>query len=108
MTKKEKVFYTADGVVLGNYWGGGKGWYPAERYKEDTFTTLKNRIKDDFNCGALDSGMGYECLVGSMMVVVKHTIIEYKGKEFENESSRVMWLGKLNKLEAVEVYDSYE
>lgn len=111
MTKKEKVFYTADGVVLGNYWGGGKGWYPAERYNADKFTTLKNRIKDDFESGALsgalDSGMGYESLVGAFMVVIKHTIIEYKGKEFENETSSRMWLGKVNKREAVEVYCRY-
>ena len=108
MTKKEKVFYTADGVVLGNYWGGGKGWYPAERYNADKFTTLKNRIKDDFESGLLDSGMGYESLVGAFMVVVKHTIIEYRGKEFENEKSSRMWLGKVNRDEAVEVYMDYE
>ena len=108
MTEKEKVFYTADGVVLGNYWGGGRGWYPAEKYIEDTFTTLKGIIKKDFGSGALDSGMGYESLVGAMMVIVKHTTIEYKGKEFDNETRSVMWLGKVNKRRADEEYNNIE
>ena len=104
MTKKEIVFYTADGVVLGNLWGSGKGWYPTRKYRDDTFTTLKGLIKQDFKSGALDSGMGFESLEGGMMIVVKHTIIEYNGKEFENETSSRMWLGKVNRKEAVEVY----
>lgn len=106
-SKKERIYYTADGVVLGNFWGGGGGWYPARKYYGGIFTPLKNEIKEDFESGALDSGMGYESLVGAFMVVVKHTIIEYKGKKFENETSSRMWLGSVNKREAVEVYMSY-
>ena len=107
MTKKERVHYTADGIVLGNTWGGGAGYYPARKYHAETFTDLKNEIKEDFESGALDSGMGFESLVGAFMIVVKHTVIEIKGVGFVNQSIRRMWLGKVNKREAKEVYWNY-
>lgn len=107
MSKKERVNYSADGIVLGNLWGGGKGYYPARKYYAETFTKLKNEIKEDFESGALDSGMGYESLLGAMMVITKHIAIEIEGVCFGNESKRRMWLGKINKREAREVYRNY-
>ena len=108
---KEKVHYNANGVVLGNLWVVEKAWYPARIYGGTNFTLMYSEIKEDFESGALDSGMGFESLEGAMMVIVKLTVIEYKGKEFVNKSSRKMWFGKMNKWNkegAEEVYMSYE
>ena len=105
---KEKVHYNANGVVVGNLWGGGEAWYPARIYGGTNFTLMYSEIKEDFKSGALDSGMGFESLEGAMMVVVKHITIDIKGVSFVNVSSRKMWLGKINKREAQVVYLNYE
>jgi len=102
---KEKTHYHAEGIVFGNFWGGGRGYYPAERYREDNFSEMKEIIKEDFEKGALDSGMGYESLVGALMFVTKVSTIEYEGKEYVNESTRKMWLGEIDKEKALDIME---
>lgn len=69
----EKVRFSVHrgGVVLGNLWGGGRGYYPAaiiagefERGEEITMEAAKM-----LDTGALDSGMGYESLMGAVLAI---------------------------------------
>lgn len=58
--------YYLNGVVYGNYWGGGKGCYKAasqcfqEKKDLDNFLTKVQEMKD---LGSLDGGMGYEKVI---------------------------------------------
>lgn len=106
MSKKE-VFYNAYGIVLGNLWGGGRGWYPTRKYKSDKYTDLVRDINEGFSSGTLDSGMGFDGLVGGLMIIEKVTIIYIDGVKFVNTSTRWKWLGKVNKEEAKEVFYRY-
>lgn len=104
----ETVYYTAEGIVFGNYWSGGRGYFRAHTYSAETFTAMKDGIKKDFESGALDGGMGYESLIGALMEITKHTTIVKKGIAFTNKRVSRMWLGKINKREAKEVMRGYD
>ena len=105
--KKERVVYTANGIVVGNLWGGGKGYYPARKYRAKTLSELKKEINSDFKSGGLDSGMGYESLTGALMYVTKHTTIKHGKKDFTNTTTNRMWIGKINKREADKIVMEY-
>lgn len=64
---KQTITYKASGIVLGNYWGGGQGSYAAETLTADTLLELEQQILDGIKDGSLDSGMGYESLIGALM-----------------------------------------
>jgi len=64
-----KYNYKAKGYVLGKFWGGGMGYYPAKTYSDSSLARLKTKIRKDFESGALDSGMGYEELTGTIMYI---------------------------------------
>lgn len=61
------ITYKATGIVLGNCWGGGQGRYKAETLTANSLTELEKQIEDGIKDGSLDSGMGYESLIGAMM-----------------------------------------
>jgi len=85
--QKDIIFYTAGGEVLGNLWGGGKGWYPARAYKHTSKKVLLNEIRKDLKSGALDSGMGYQNLIKANMAITKHTIKRIGNDNFINEKT---------------------
>lgn len=59
--------YRASGYVYGKYWGGGSGAYQAENYKNDNIEELRKEINKDVETGAIDSGMGYQEVLGAIM-----------------------------------------
>ena len=61
------ITYKATGIVLGNYWGGGSGGYKAEMLTANTLKELEQQILAGIADGSLDSGMGYESLIGAVM-----------------------------------------
>lgn len=77
----EKFSYDSTGLVFGNFWGGGKGSYPARQLHAETLEDLVKQAIDGLN-GSLDSGMGYESLIGAMLFVTKTTTIMAKQKPF--------------------------
>jgi len=85
-------FQIGIGVVLGDYWGGGKGWYASD-YRGKVFKTLgelKSFIDKELQTGGLDSGMGYEKLIGYAIWATKIQTIEQHGQLFTNESSELL------------------
>ena len=92
--------YKSNGVVLGNYWGGGQGSYKATTLhsnisKED----LIEQNKKALDSGALDSGMGYESLIGALITIEIITTIEINNKIFTNIEYEDIFIGNLSKEE---------
>jgi len=89
-TKKFK----STGLVYGRYWGGGEGSYPARKISADTKEDLIKQAIEGLN-GSLDSGMGYECLLGASLNITEITTVEIEGKLFTNEETEMEFIGDL-------------
>ena len=94
METKEKVRFISTGIVLGNLWGGGKGAYPATKLAADTREELIEQAKKGLD-GSLDSGMGFESLIGALLFITTITTITRNGKEFENRETEDEFVGEL-------------
>jgi hypothetical protein len=90
----ETVKYRSTGLVFGNFWGGGRGTYPAVKLSADTKEELIKKATEGLD-GSLDSGMGYESLIGAILDITKITSITYGGKTFTNEEVEVEFIGEL-------------
>lgn len=89
--------YKAKGIVLGKYWGGGSGSYAATPLvgftsRKDLLKKAKEKLQD----GSLDSGMGYESLIGALLIVTTVREVELDGRRFTNEETYTTFVGKLN------------
>ncbi len=91
--------YTADGYVMGNLWGGGKGSYPARHIEADTKTELLDKANEMLNDGSLDSGMGYESLTGALLTICEIEIAVIGDKEFSHVDNHIEFIGKVNEVE---------
>lgn len=76
------ITYKATGIVLGNCWGGGICGYAAETLTDNSITGLHKQVEDGIKDGSLDSGMGFESLIGAVMVIDKIDSREIDGKTF--------------------------
>lgn len=102
-----KVKYKSSGIVFGNYWGGGKGGYSATNFEADTKQELINKCNEALEDGSLDSGMGYESLIGALINIEIETTIKVKGKEFTNKEHELEFIGNLTDDEEDFLTDCY-
>ncbi len=63
------ITYKATGIVLGNNWGGGVSGYAATEIGANSLREIREEIEKQLDSGSLDSGMGYESLIGAVMVI---------------------------------------
>jgi hypothetical protein len=91
----KKVKYFSKGLVHGHYWGGGKGCYKAEKLTADTKEELISKATEMLESGALDSGMGYESLIGALLDITQVTTITVDGDLYHNEKSEMEFIGDL-------------
>ena len=94
-----KTKYISKGIVLGNYWGGGKGAYKAETLTAKTKKDLLAENKKMLGDGSLDSGMGYESLIGARLYITKITTKIIGEKPFTNEETTPHFIGSLDDKE---------
>lgn len=94
-----KITYKSTGIVLGNYWGGGKGSYKATSFSSDSYENLIEQNQNALKDGSLDSGMGYESLIGAILNIEKIETIEFEDKKFTHTSSELEFIGDLNEVE---------
>ncbi len=76
------VTYKATGIVLGNCWGGGQAGYAADEINANSLRKLRKEIERQLGNGSLDSGMGFESLIGAIMVIDTIDSREIDGKTF--------------------------
>lgn len=91
----ENKKYVANGIVLGNYWGGGKGYYKAETIAGNSIKEVETLINEKITNGSLDSGMGYESLCGAIMDIQTIETIEHKGKTYTNIERETRYYGEI-------------
>ena len=92
---EKSVKFTAKGHVLGNYWGGGQGAYPTIKFSGDSKEEILEKANAALNDGSMDSGMGYESLIGAILVLKETTKIIVDGKEFVNDEYEEISVGKM-------------
>ena len=104
--------YIATGAVLGNLWGGGKGMYPSEKILNTTEKqTEKNIIKlaeTKLENGTLDSGMGFEGLIGALIEIETIQTIEWNEKQYKSYEYEFFFIGKLTKNEEKELVNYFQ
>ncbi|KKN53865.1 hypothetical protein LCGC14_0598240 [marine sediment metagenome] len=76
------ITYKATGIVLGNNWGGGISGYPANEINANSLRELREEIEEQLESGSLDSGMGYQSLIGAIMTIDTTDSREIDGKVF--------------------------
>ena len=101
-----KIHFTAKGVCLGNLWGGGEGSYPARKYSNDNLKKLIAEIKKDVKSGGIDSGMGFQSMIGALMAITTITTKTIEGKDFINEEEDCVLFGKLTETQKEFLDDS--
>src|SRR3989344_27203 len=94
-----KVKYKSSGIVYGHFWGGGKGGYSARKFEADSKEELIKKCNEALEDGSLDSGMGYESLIGALINIEIETTIKVKGKEFTNKEYELEFIGNLTEEE---------
>jgi len=87
--------YKANGLVYGKYWGGGEGSYQAESYQSKTKKGLDKLINKGVNDGSIDSGMGYQEILGAFMIVEKIITIKKDGEEYKRSEHNGEFYGNL-------------
>lgn len=88
--------YEITGWVYGNYWGGGKGAYPAEKIYSNTLEEGIEKAKQMLDNGSLDSGMGYESLLAARLDIKETTKIKIDEQEFSHEEHDQIFIGNEN------------
>lgn len=98
---------TYDDLQIGDIiWGGGAGFYKARSYSAPTMEELKELINKALDNGSIDSGMGYESLIGATMNICTKTQIFVEDKWFTNTEYQVEHFGYKeipdNKIELIQ------
>jgi hypothetical protein len=97
---KTNVKFESTGLVFGNYWGrGGKGSYPARKLYAETKSDIIEQAEKGLADGSLDSGMGYESLIGALLVITEITTINLKGKNYVHKEDDIIFIGDLSEDE---------
>jgi hypothetical protein len=91
-----KKIYKASGLVYGRYWGGGSGSYPSQKYSSDSLEELTEKLNSDLKGGRLDSGMGFESLIGALISIETIESVEINGKIYSNSDTEEIYIGELN------------
>lgn len=92
---EKKKSYKATGFVLGNLWGGGQGAYRTIELEADTKEALMEKAKVALDDGSIDSGMGFESLVGAVLDITESTMVEIEDEIYINEKYIFDTVGEL-------------
>lgn len=88
--------YIAQGVVYGNYWGGGSGTYSSKIIYANSSEDLNLQIHKGIEDGSLDWGMGYERLLAAAMNITVINTIVFEDEEYVNEQYYTQYFGTDN------------
>jgi hypothetical protein len=91
-----KTLFKSTGIVIGNLWGGGQGGYEATPIEAKTKKGLLKKANQMLSDSSLDSGMGYESLIGARLDIVKITSVNIDGDVFVNNKYETEFIGKLS------------
>lgn len=92
---EKTIRFKGTGFVLGNYWGGGTGAYPTVSFEADSKEALLDQAKVALANGSIDSGMGFESLIGAVLSIKQETSIDIEGDEYVNEKLSLDFIGEM-------------
>lgn len=101
-----KKYYVINGIILGEFWGGGSGSYPSRKITGDNMEELINKAIEMLNNGSLDSGMGFERLKGALLNIETVTVLTIDEKEFTNKENEDLLIGELTEDEIDFLYET--
>lgn len=94
---KKTKRYNVKGYVLGYLWGGGEGAYPSKEFTANTKRDILIKLRDGIKDGSLDSGMGYESLIGGIFNIERITTVKIDGDDYTHSDHEQVFYGKLTK-----------
>jgi len=95
-----ETIYKCKGYVLGNYWGGGQGSYPIVNLQTNTQKQLVELAEQKLKDGSLDSGMGYESLIGAKLDIEEYETIILNNKTYNRSEYHTELIGELTEEQA--------
>lgn len=98
--------FECTGLVFGNYWGGGSGAYKARSLKANSRAKLIKQAIDALNDSSLDSGMGYESLIGAILHVEIIETVVINGEEFSRSDFEIEFIGNLTEEQQEFLYNN--
>lgn len=101
------INYEAKGVCLGKLWGGGEGAYTTEKYTNSSLSKLKTEIEKGIGNSTIDSGMGFESMIGALMIVTTIRTKTINGKNYTNKENENMFFGDLTEEQQDFLDNSY-
>jgi len=87
--------YKSTGLVYGKLWGCGEVSYPAVDLEADSREALIEEATEMLD-GRLDSGMGFERLLGAILIVEEIESIEVEGKTYQRSEYETVFIGELS------------
>jgi hypothetical protein len=84
----------ANGWVIGRMWGGGVGGYPSTPVTGKTVEEVIDTATSMLD-GSLDSGMGFESLIGAVLDITVTTTILVNGEEYQRSIVKRRYIGTL-------------
>ena len=99
--------YRSTGYVYGKLWGGGEGSYPAFPLSNISRIELIAEAIKGVKEGWLDSGMGYECLLGALLAIEEIETIEVNSKEYSRSEFEIEFIGDLTDTQEKFLLDQY-
>jgi hypothetical protein len=96
---EKKISYHAEGFLLGNLWGGGRGAYPTIKITGDSMPDIRELAEKALSDGSLDSGMGFESLIGAILNVEIITECLIEGKKFINREYDEISIGDIDEMD---------
>ena len=94
MQKTQELY--AKGYCYGNYWGGGRGAYSSIVFQAETEEELRTKITKAIDDGSIDSGMGYESMLGAIMAIKTWTTVTIDGEQYTNTKTDIQLFGNLS------------
>jgi hypothetical protein len=85
--------YKAEGIVYGNYWGGGRGAYTSKPLEADTKEAIIEKAWRGLKDGSLDGGMGYESLIGALLTIEEIETVTVNAKEYNRSEYDTIYIG---------------
>ncbi len=93
---EKKLSYVAKGYVLGIDWFGSKCAYPTRAVKGSSIEEIESNINQMIESNILDNGMGFQSLIGALMVFRTTTEIYIDELRFVNNQYHDNFYGKLS------------
>jgi alanyl-tRNA synthetase len=91
-----KTVYLSKGKVLGVCWGGGRAAYGTiSLSSEISQIDLINKNLEALENGSLDSGMGFERLLGALLTIETIREIEFEDRIYCNVETEEQLIGDL-------------